>query len=188
MTQRKTALVTGSGKRRIGAHVADALAERGYAVVLHYRTPTQEANASIQGYRSRGLEAMGIQADVTDEAAVQSLFRQTLDRFGRLDVLVNCAAIWERKRLEEVTAADVRRHFEANTLGTFLCAQQAGLAMVQHVDGFGTRKQKRATFHAVARPRQFTLGFKLFYDEDVDRMGSRAVHALRPRVRFVSHQ
>jgi hypothetical protein len=63
-----------------------------------------------------------------------------------------------------------------------------GLAMVQHVDGFGTRRQKRATYHAVARPEQFTMGFKLFYDEDVRRMGQREVHALRPEVRFVSFQ
>lgn len=63
-----------------------------------------------------------------------------------------------------------------------------GLAMVQHVDGFGTRHQKRATYAAVARPGRFTMGFKLFYDEDVDRMGPAAVHALRPRVRFVSFQ
>ena len=66
--------------------------------------------------------------------------------------------------------------------------RRRGLAMVQHVDGFGTRRQKRATYHAVARPRQFTMGFKLFYDEDVDLMGPRAVHALRPPVRFVSYQ
>ena len=66
--------------------------------------------------------------------------------------------------------------------------RRPGLAMVQHVDGFGTQQQKRATYHAVARPRQFTMGFKLFYDEDVRRMGPRDVHALRPRVRFVSFQ
>lgn len=66
--------------------------------------------------------------------------------------------------------------------------RRPGLAMVQHVDGFGTRHQKRATYHHVARPRQFTMGFKLFYDEDVDRMGPREVFALRPRVRFVSFQ
>ena len=65
---------------------------------------------------------------------------------------------------------------------------RAGLAMVQHVDGFGTRGQKRATYHAVARPAQFLMGMKLFYDEDVRRMGPPAVHALRPRVRFVSFQ
>jgi len=66
--------------------------------------------------------------------------------------------------------------------------QRPELAMVQHVDGFGTPRQKLATYHAVARPRQFTMGFKLFYDEDVRRMQSRAVHAVRPRVRFVSFQ
>ncbi len=67
-------------------------------------------------------------------------------------------------------------------------ARRKGLAMVQHVDGFGTRRQKLSTYHAVARPRQFTMGFKLFYDEDVDRMGAPAVHAIRPNVRFVSYQ
>ena len=67
-------------------------------------------------------------------------------------------------------------------------ARRRGLAMVQHVDGFGTRRQKLATYHAVARPRRFTLGFKLFYDEDVDRMGAPAVRAVRPEVRFVSYQ
>ena len=66
--------------------------------------------------------------------------------------------------------------------------QRPELAMVQHVDGFGTPRQKLATYHAVARPGQFTMGFKLFYDEDVRRMQSRAVHAVRPRVRFVSFQ
>jgi pteridine reductase len=58
-----------------------------------------------------------------------------LARFGRMDVLVTCAAIWQRKRLEDVAAADVRRHFEANTLGTFLCCQHAGLAMVKQPEG-----------------------------------------------------
>jgi len=58
-----------------------------------------------------------------------------LERFGRIDVLVNCAAIWERKTLEDVTAADVRKHFETNALGTFLCCQHAGLAMVKQPSG-----------------------------------------------------
>ena len=63
-----------------------------------------------------------------------------------------------------------------------------GLALVQHVDGFGTPGQKLDTFHAVARPRQFTMGFKLFYDEDRHRMRAPAVRAIRPEVRFVSFQ
>jgi hypothetical protein len=62
------------------------------------------------------------------------------------------------------------------------------LALVQHVDGFGTPAEKMATFHRVARPRQFALGFKLFYDEDVHRMRPAQVLAIRPRVSFVSFQ
>ena len=65
---------------------------------------------------------------------------------------------------------------------------RANLAMVQHVDGFGTPGQKRATYDAVAQPGQFNMGFKLFYDEDVNRMGPAEVHRLRPEVRFVSFQ
>ena len=63
-----------------------------------------------------------------------------------------------------------------------------GLVMVQHIDGFGTPGQKLDTLHAVARPRQFLMGFKLFYDEDTDRMSAADVRRIRPRVRFVSYQ
>lgn len=63
-----------------------------------------------------------------------------------------------------------------------------GLQLVQHVDGFGTPGQKLDTYDTVARPSRFAMGFKLFYDEDVPLMGPRAVHRVRPRVRFVSYQ
>jgi pteridine reductase len=75
------------------------------------------------------------QADLTDEQAAHGLIDAARRRFGRLDVLVNCAAVWEPKRLEDVTAADVRRHLEVNTVGTFVCSQQAGLAMVGQPEG-----------------------------------------------------
>jgi hypothetical protein len=63
-----------------------------------------------------------------------------------------------------------------------------GLVMVQHVDGFGTPGQKLDTFHTVARPQQFFMGFKLFYDEDIHRMSAGDVRRIRPKVRFVSFQ
>jgi hypothetical protein len=65
---------------------------------------------------------------------------------------------------------------------------RAHLALVQHVDGFGTPGEKLATYHRVVRPRQFALGFKLFYDEDVHRMRPARVLAIHPRVSFVSFQ
>jgi pteridine reductase len=135
MTSSKVALVTGSGRRRVGWHVAEALAGRGYALAIHYRSSGVEAAETVAHLRDRGIEAIGLQADLTDEQAVQGLLQQTLNRFGRLDVLVTCAAVWTRKRLEEVTAADVRYFFETNTLGTFLCCQHAGLAMTRQAEG-----------------------------------------------------
>lgn len=135
MRTTKVALVTGSGKKRVGSVVADALARRGYAVAVHYRTSAAEAEETAAALRAHGVQVETFPADLTDEAAVRAMVRAVLDRFGRLDVLVNCAAVWQRKALEDVTAADVRFHFDTNALGTFLCCQQAGLAMVAQPEG-----------------------------------------------------
>ncbi len=131
----KVALVTGSGRRRIGSHVADALAERGYALVIHYHNSGKEAEEAVAGYQRRGIDAVALQADFTDEKAAPNLIERTLERFGRLDVLVNCAAAWNSKPLEEVTGADVRYYLEINTIATFLCSQHAGLAMTRQPEG-----------------------------------------------------
>jgi hypothetical protein len=63
-----------------------------------------------------------------------------------------------------------------------------GLAMVQHADGFGTKRQKLATYHAITRPHQFRQGFKLFYHWDVHRFTPAQVRRIRPAVSFVSYQ
>jgi pteridine reductase len=72
---------------------------------------------------------------LAQEDQVARLFDGVRATFGRLDVLVAAAAVWEPKPLEAVTAADVLRHFEINTLGTFLCCQQAGLMMAGQPEG-----------------------------------------------------
>ena len=135
MAETKAALVTGSGKRRLGRHVAEALALRGYNLMIHYRSSAAEAEETIAEFRKLGVQAVGHQADLSDEGAVRQMIERARSEFGRIDVVVNCAAIWQRKPLEDVTAADVRRHFETNTLGTFLCSQLAGLAMVEQPEG-----------------------------------------------------
>lgn len=134
-TPRRVALVTGSGRRRVGRAVAEALAGRGFAIALHYRTAATEAREIVDQWARAGVEAAAFGADLAVEAEARGLVRRAVERFGRLDVLVNCAAIWEPRPLEDVTADDVRRHFEANVLGTFLCAQEAGLAMARQAEG-----------------------------------------------------
>ena len=131
----KVALVTGSGKRRVGHAIVEALAARGYAVAIHYRHSAADAEQTALEIRQQGGQAAAFQADVGQEAEVARLMEQTLTQFGRLDVLVTAAAVWEPKRLEAITAADVLRQFEINTLGTFLCCQKAGLIMVAQPEG-----------------------------------------------------
>jgi pteridine reductase len=135
MAAERVALVTGSGKRRLGWHVARALADQGYALALHYHTSAAEAEAGAAELQARGAEVVALQADLAEDAAVARLTHDVLARFGRLDVLVNCAALWRAKALEDTRADDVRRHFEANVLSTFLCAQHAGLAMARQPEG-----------------------------------------------------
>jgi pteridine reductase len=135
MKHQSVALVTGSGKKRVGAVVADSLARRGYAIAVHYRTSATEAESTATELRTHGVPVATFGADLTDEVAVRGMVRAVVEKFGRLDVLVNCAAVWTSKPLEEVTAADVRYHFDTNALGTFLCCQQAGLVMVGQPEG-----------------------------------------------------
>jgi hypothetical protein len=82
----------------------------------------------------------------------------------------------------------VHQFRSAMVRGLTSVVRRPNLAMVQHVDGFGTPRQKLATYNAVADPRRFRMGFKLFYDEDVRRLSARKVKQIRPRVDFVSFQ
>src|SRR5262245_60936557 len=108
MTTTKVALVTGSGKKRVGSVVADALARTGYAIAGHFRSSVAEAEDTVAALRRHGVAAEGFRADLSDEAAVKGMVLDVLSRFGRIDVLVNAAAVWKPRKLEDVTAADVR--------------------------------------------------------------------------------
>jgi pteridine reductase len=72
---------------------------------------------------------------VAAEADVDRMLDEVLQRFRRLDVLVTTASVWEAAPLEAVRAEDLWRNFSINTLGTFLCARRAGLAMCRQEDG-----------------------------------------------------
>jgi pteridine reductase len=131
----KLALITGSGKQRLGNAVAFALAERGYDIALHYNRSAEEANESAEEMRKFGHRVEAYHADFAVESQLNSLFENIEKDFGRLDVLVTAAAIWKSKPLEQVTADDVRQNFEINALGTFLCCQKAGDIMARQPEG-----------------------------------------------------
>ncbi|MEQ8785397.1 MAG: SDR family oxidoreductase [Pirellulaceae bacterium] len=134
-TPEPVALVTGSGAPRVGNHVARALGARGYRLVIHANTSLDEARTTADELQRRGAGAIAVQANLAEEGEVEQLIAAAVEQFGRIDALVNCAAIWESKPLDDVRADDVRRHFEINTLGTFLCCQHVGRVMAAQSTG-----------------------------------------------------
>ena len=134
-TTRPVALVTGSGAPRIGNHIARSLALRGYRLIVHCHRSIDQAQQTVDELQAAGQEAIVAIADLTDESAVKEMFSHAQRTFGRLDAMVNCASIWTKQRMDEVTTADLRRNFDANVLSTFLCCQQAGLVMVEQPTG-----------------------------------------------------
>ena len=121
--QGKIVLVTGAGKG-IGRATAMLFGNEGAHVVLVARTEADIASAADEIGGRGGLGAP-IAGDVTDEAFVTRLFKVVKDRFGRLDVLVNCAGVVPMGPLDDFRVADLRRCLEVNVVGVFMCMQQA---------------------------------------------------------------
>ncbi len=123
----KVALVTGAS-RGIGAAIAKRLAADGAKVVVNYGRSEAEANEVVAAIEKAGGAATAIQADVSQPAEIDTLFTAVKTAYGRLDILVNNAAIMKRQMLEEVTAEDFDAHFGLNVRGYLLCAQKAAAA------------------------------------------------------------
>ena len=103
--------------------------------MLHVNHSHEDAEHDAAQIRAAGGSAIVLAADLREPAAIEQMLDESCRHFGRIDALVNCAAIWSPKPLEQVTPADVRQYFEVNELGTFLCCQQVGLYMTAQVSG-----------------------------------------------------
>jgi 3-oxoacyl-[acyl-carrier protein] reductase len=118
----RVALITGA-VRRIGRAIALALAGDGAAVVINTRRSQREAEAVAAEIEAGGGQALVQLADVTDEAAVQAMVGAALERFGRIDILVNNAADRQQKPLTEISLAEWRHITGIIVDGAFLCAR-----------------------------------------------------------------
>ncbi len=117
----QVAVVTG-GARGLGLEMADALAETGCAVVLLDIGDGVEPAAARLGER-RGVPTIGLQVDVTDDAALATVFRRVVDELGTPAVLVNAAGVAAWSVAEDMPAAEWRRVLDVNLTGTFLSCQ-----------------------------------------------------------------
>lgn len=120
----KVAVVTGASKG-IGAAIAKHLAAAGASVVVNYASSRTDADRVVAAITGAGGQAVAVQADVSNQADIVRLFAETRRVFGRLDVLVNNAGLYQGALLPDITPELFHRHFNLNVLGLILTTQEA---------------------------------------------------------------
>jgi tetrahydroxynaphthalene reductase len=120
----KVALVTGSG-RGIGAAIALALGQRGAKVVVNYAHSSGPANQVVSQIKAAGSDAVAIQADVSDVAQIVRLMDETVEHFGKLDIVSSNSGVVSFGHLKDVTPEEFDRVFGVNTRGQFFVAREA---------------------------------------------------------------
>jgi 3-oxoacyl-[acyl-carrier protein] reductase len=123
-TGTRAAIVTGAS-RGIGAAVAERLGRDGFGVVINYSSNAAPAEKLAQEIEAAGGRALPMRADVSDPAAVQSMFSSTEAAFGGIDVLVNNAGIMHLATLADAGDAFFDQHIAVNLKGTFNCLREA---------------------------------------------------------------
>jgi 3-oxoacyl-[acyl-carrier protein] reductase len=120
----KVAVVTGASKG-IGAGIAKQFASEGAAVVVNYASDKQGADRLVDEISKRGGKALAIQGNVVKKTDVERLFAEADKTFGKIDIVVNNAGVYEFVPLEEVTEQQFHRMFDTNVLGMLLATQEA---------------------------------------------------------------
>lgn len=111
--QGKTAIVTGAS-RGVGRATALRLAEAGANIVINYLTRTEEAEEVVKECKFFGVDAIAIQGDISEWQTSQDLAKKTLEKFGRIDLLVLNAGIWEGSPIEEMSEETWNRVLNTN--------------------------------------------------------------------------
>ena len=120
----KVAVVTGASKG-IGAAIAKKLAEDGAAVVVNYASSKSGADAVVAAIEKNGGKAVAVQGDVSKAADAKKIVDAAIEKFGKLDVLVNNSGIYEFGAIEDLDEASFHKQFNTNVLGLLLTTQAA---------------------------------------------------------------
>ena len=120
----KVAIVTGASKG-IGAAVAKSLAASGASVVANYASSKEGAQKVVDSITAAGGKALAVKGDVSKAAEARAVVEAAIQNYGRLDVLVNNAGVYDMKPLEEITEEHFHTIFNINVLGLLLISREA---------------------------------------------------------------
>ena len=120
----QVAVVTGASKG-IGAGIAKALAAEGASVVVNYASSKEGAERVVQEIKTAGGKAIAVQGDVSKQADITRLFAETKKAYGKVDVLVNNAGVYEFAPLDGITEEVFHKQFNLNVLGLLLTTKEA---------------------------------------------------------------
>ena len=134
MPDMKVALVTG-GARRLGAAIVRALAADNWRVLIHYRQSGDAVEALVAELRTAGGTADAIDCDLGDAAATETLIPRCLERTGRIDCLINNAALFEPDWLHDLTSDGLDQHLAVNLKAPILLTQAFAKAVPDDTDG-----------------------------------------------------
>ena len=129
----KVVLITGSGKERVGNYVAHYLAERGYDIAIHYRSSRQEAEETVR-VLSKKVKAAAFQADITKDKERETLVQKVVEKFGRIDVLVNAASKFGRSRPGE-EGNEAEDYLRVNLISQYDLSWRVGRQMIKQGPG-----------------------------------------------------
>ena len=121
----KVALVTGAS-RGIGRGIAERLAEDGAAVVVNYGKSADKAQTVVKSIEGKGGRALAVQADVNKVSDIRRIFQQIVGHFGRIDIVIANAGIFNQKALLDTTEEEFDAMFALNAKGAFFTLQEAG--------------------------------------------------------------
>ena len=130
----RVAIITGAS-RGIGRAIALALAAEGAKVVVNYASSSGAAEDVVAAITGAGGEAIALQADVSKLEQVEAVFNQTLEKFGRVDVLVNNAGITRDTLLLRMKPEDWQAVIDLNLTGVFLCTRAVSKVMLKQRSG-----------------------------------------------------
>jgi pteridine reductase len=130
----RIALVTG-GAHRVGKAIALALARQGAHVAITYHASADEANQAAEAINACGVQSLALQCDQSDPAQVAAVLDAIQVKWGRLDILVNSAAIMQQKPFLDITPQDWDATLDINLRGPFMFSQHAGRIMLAQAAG-----------------------------------------------------